>query len=241
MSLDPDAFRAVMGRFASGVTVVTATNETGSAYGMTVSAFASVSLQPPLVVMCIDHAASLHDTLTNAPFFAVNILASTQEPIARRFADTGAQRFEGIGYRNGENGVPILNDVLAFVECKRECQQQLVFRGSEFDWLAIDRHFVSRAVYTHSPHLQDIALLRGRRAKPPKYRAHAKSQLLWREWLGEIVISAQHQSAYSIRLIAPRREHENRDVRRGGIGAQLLDDVESRHSRQHEIEHDQRR
>jgi flavin reductase (DIM6/NTAB) family NADH-FMN oxidoreductase RutF len=69
--------------------------------------------------MCIDHAASLHDTLTNAPFFAVNILASTQEPIARRFADTGAQRFEGIGYRNGENGVPILNDVLAFVECKR--------------------------------------------------------------------------------------------------------------------------
>jgi flavin reductase (DIM6/NTAB) family NADH-FMN oxidoreductase RutF len=119
MSLDPDAFRAVMGRFASGVTVVTASDESGSAYGMTVSAFASVSLQPPLVVMCIDHAASLHDTLTNAPFFAVNILASTQEPIARRFADTGAQRFEGIGYRNGENGVPILNDVLAFVECKR--------------------------------------------------------------------------------------------------------------------------
>jgi len=119
MSLDPDAFRAVMGRFASGVTVVTATDDAGSAYGMTVSAFASVSLQPPLVVMCIDHAASLHDTLANAPYFAVNILASTQEPIARRFAETGAQRFEGIGYRNGENGVPILNDVLAFVECKR--------------------------------------------------------------------------------------------------------------------------
>jgi len=119
MSLDPDAFRAVMGRFATGVTVVTATDDAGSAYGMTVSAFASVSLQPPLVVMCIDHTASLHDTLANAPYFAVNILASTQEPIARRFAETGAQRFEGIGYRNGENGVPILNDVLAFVECKR--------------------------------------------------------------------------------------------------------------------------
>jgi len=108
-----------MGRFASGVTVVTATDEAGSAYGMTVSAFASVSLQPPLELMCIDHTASLHDTLANAPYFAVNILASTQEAIARRFADTGAQRFEGIGYRNGENGVPILNDVLAFVECKR--------------------------------------------------------------------------------------------------------------------------
>lgn len=119
MSLDPDGFRAVMGRFASGVTVVTATDDAGSAYGMTVSAFASVSLEPPLVVVCIDHVASLHDILVSAPYFAVNILSSTQEQIARRFADTGAQRFEGIGYRNGDNGVPILNDVLAFVECKR--------------------------------------------------------------------------------------------------------------------------
>lgn len=119
MSLDPDAFRAVMGRFASGVTIVTATDEAGHAFGMTVSAFASVSLQPSLVAVCIAHAASLHDTLVHAPYFAVNILASTQEPVARRFADTGAQRFEGIGYQNGENGAPILNDVLAFVECRR--------------------------------------------------------------------------------------------------------------------------
>ncbi|HEY5086174.1 MAG TPA: flavin reductase family protein [Gemmatimonadaceae bacterium] len=119
MSLDPDAFRAVMGRFASGVTVVTATDATGHDHGMTVSAFASLSLQPPLVVMCIDQTASMHDILVGAQYFAVNILASTQEPIARRFANTGAQRFEGIGYRSGENGVPVLNDVLAFVECKR--------------------------------------------------------------------------------------------------------------------------
>jgi flavin reductase (DIM6/NTAB) family NADH-FMN oxidoreductase RutF len=119
MSLDPDAFRAVMGRFASGVTVVTATNSQGDDRGMTVSAFASVSLQPPLVVMCIDQAASMYDTLASAQYFAVNILASTQEPIARRFANTGTQQFEGIGYRTGENGVPVINDVLAFVECKR--------------------------------------------------------------------------------------------------------------------------
>lgn len=119
MSLDPDAFRAVMGRFASGVTIVTATDGDGRDHGMTVSAFASVSLQPPLVVVCIDQAASMHDILVDAQYFAINILASNQEPIARRFADTGAQRFEGIGYRSGENGVPVLNDVLAFVECKR--------------------------------------------------------------------------------------------------------------------------
>jgi flavin reductase (DIM6/NTAB) family NADH-FMN oxidoreductase RutF len=119
MSLDPDAFRAVMGRFASGVTIVTATDADGNEHGMTVSAFASVSLEPPLIVICIDQAASIHDVLTDATYFAVNILASTQEAIARRFADTGAQRFEGIGFRNGENGAPVLNDALAFIECKR--------------------------------------------------------------------------------------------------------------------------
>ncbi|HEY7898104.1 MAG TPA: flavin reductase family protein [Gemmatimonadaceae bacterium] len=119
MSLDPDAFRAVMGRFASGVTIVTATDESGEDHGMTVSAFASVSLEPPLIVVCIDQTASMHDTLIDIEYFAINILASTQEAIARRFAATGAQRFEGIGYRRGENGAPILNDVLAYIECRR--------------------------------------------------------------------------------------------------------------------------
>lgn len=119
MSLDPDAFRAVMGRFASGVTVVTATDVDATDHGMTVSAFASVSLVPPLVVMCIDQTASMHDLVTNCEYFGLNILASSQEPIARRFADTGAQRFEGIGYRRGDHGVPILNDVLAYIECRR--------------------------------------------------------------------------------------------------------------------------
>jgi flavin reductase (DIM6/NTAB) family NADH-FMN oxidoreductase RutF len=96
MSLDPDAFRAVMGRFASGVTIVTAIDADGTAHGMTVSAFSSLSLSPPLVVVCIDEAASMYDVLATCEHFAVNILASTQERIARRFADTGAQRFEGI-------------------------------------------------------------------------------------------------------------------------------------------------
>ncbi len=119
MSLDQDAFRAVMGRFATGVTVVTAVDVEGRERGMTVSAFASVSLEPPLVVMCIDRTASMYDTLFTGEYFAVNILSSTQESIARRFASTGAQQFEGIGFRAGENGLPLLNDVLAYVECRR--------------------------------------------------------------------------------------------------------------------------
>lgn len=119
MSLDPDAFRALMGRFATGVTVVTAVDADGSPRGMTVSAFASVSLDPPLIVVCIDKTASMYDTLFNGESFAVNILASTQEEIARRFAATGGQQFEGIGFTPGESGAPLLTDVLAYVECRR--------------------------------------------------------------------------------------------------------------------------
>lgn len=119
MSLEPDEFRAVLGRFACGVTIVTVTDERGVDHGMTVSAFASVSLEPPLIVVCIDKTASMHDVITNTEYFAINVLASTQEALARRFADTGAQKFEGVGYTRGENGAPILNDVLAHIECKR--------------------------------------------------------------------------------------------------------------------------
>lgn len=119
MSLDPDAFRAIMGRFATGVTVVTAVDDEGNDHGMTVSAFASLSLEPPLVVICIDHAASMHDLLLTAPYFAVNILTTAQEPLARRFAETGAQKFTGIGFSRGERDLPVLSDVLAHVECRR--------------------------------------------------------------------------------------------------------------------------
>lgn len=119
MSLDPDAFRAVLGRFASGVTVVTASGADGTDHGMTVSAFASLSLYPPLVLICVEHTASMHDLLTTAEYFAINVLSSQQEALARRFAETGAQRFTGVGYTHGENNVPILNGVLAYVECRR--------------------------------------------------------------------------------------------------------------------------
>jgi flavin reductase (DIM6/NTAB) family NADH-FMN oxidoreductase RutF len=118
MSLDPDAFRAVLGRFASGVTIVTCTDANGTDHGMTVSAFCSVSLTPPLVLICIDHQASIYTELTNASAYAINVLSTDQEALARRFAKTGAQRFEGIGYTRGQTGAPLLDDVLATLECR---------------------------------------------------------------------------------------------------------------------------
>jgi flavin reductase (DIM6/NTAB) family NADH-FMN oxidoreductase RutF len=119
MTIDPDGFRAVLGRFASGVTVVTTTDAHGQSHGMTVSAFCSLSLSPPLVLVCIDQTASMHDMLQVGSPFAVNILSAGQEALSRRFS-TGdpPNRFEGIGYERGRTGVPILDDVLAWIECR---------------------------------------------------------------------------------------------------------------------------
>jgi len=118
MSVSQSAFRAVLGRFATGVTIVTARDRRGRDIGMTVSAFASVSLDPPLVLICVDHAASIYQQLSKATHFIANILSEGQEAIARRFAEQIANRFEGIGYDRGQTGIAVLLDVLGYIECE---------------------------------------------------------------------------------------------------------------------------
>ena len=119
MTIDPDSFRSVLGRFASGITVVTTRDADGRDVGMTVSAFCSVSLDPPLVQVCVDHAASLYAALAVSQRYGVSILASEQEALSRRFATAeSTRRFDGIGYRRGESGVLLLDDALAQLECR---------------------------------------------------------------------------------------------------------------------------
>ena len=119
MTIDPDSFRSVLGRFASGITVVTTRDAEGRDVGMTVSAFCSVSLDPPLVQVCVDHAASLYAALSVSARYGVSILASEQEALSRRFATAeSTRRFDGIGYRRGESGVLLLDDALAQLECR---------------------------------------------------------------------------------------------------------------------------
>ena len=118
MPLDPDTFRAVLGRFASGVTVVTTRDDAGRDHGMTVSAFCSLSLEPPLVLVCVDHAASMHPLLMVGAQLAINILAAGQEALSRRFSGKDADRFDGIGYSRGLTGAALLDDVLAALECR---------------------------------------------------------------------------------------------------------------------------
>lgn len=118
MSIDPDSFRSVLGRFASGVTVITTRDASGRDHGMTVSAFTALSLNPPLVLACIDRTAAMYEVLEQTRFFTVNILSSPQEAVSRRFSDFDAhQRFDGIGFSRSRRGAPILDDVLAYLEC----------------------------------------------------------------------------------------------------------------------------
>jgi flavin reductase (DIM6/NTAB) family NADH-FMN oxidoreductase RutF len=117
--IDQDEFRAVLGRFASGVTVVTSRDADGRDHGMTVSAFCSLSLDPPLVLICVDQSASLYQPLAEASHFIVSILSESQEAIARRFSGPHPDRFDGMGYSRGVSGLAILDDALAYLECKR--------------------------------------------------------------------------------------------------------------------------
>ena len=122
-TIDPATFRSVLGRFASGVTVVTVRDDQHYDHGMTVSAFCSLSLEPPLVLICIETSASLHGVLAagnTASQFAVNILEAGQEEIARRFAEEYPDRFEGVGFVRGRTGAPIIEDCLAVIECEVE-------------------------------------------------------------------------------------------------------------------------
>jgi flavin reductase (DIM6/NTAB) family NADH-FMN oxidoreductase RutF len=117
MSLDPDSFRSVLGRFASGVTVVTLRDDAGRDHGMTVSAFCSLSLEPPLVLICIDHEASMHPLIAVGRPLAINILAAAQEALSRRFSASGdPNRFEGVGFARGRSGAALLDDALASLE-----------------------------------------------------------------------------------------------------------------------------
>jgi flavin reductase (DIM6/NTAB) family NADH-FMN oxidoreductase RutF len=119
MTIDPDSFRSVLGRFASGITVVTTRDAEQRDVGMTVSAFCSVSLDPPLVQVCVDHASSLYAALVVSTRYGVSILAAEQEALSRRFSTAeSTRRFDGIGYRRGESGVLLLDDALAHLECR---------------------------------------------------------------------------------------------------------------------------
>jgi len=119
-AVDAPLFRQLLGRFATGVTVLTARDAAGQPVGMTASSVAAVSLEPPLLLVSVDRKSVMHDVLGQASRFVVNVLAADQEALSRRFAGVEERRFDGVGFRESRQGLPILEGVLAHIECVRQ-------------------------------------------------------------------------------------------------------------------------
>ncbi|HEX6289227.1 MAG TPA: flavin reductase family protein [Herpetosiphonaceae bacterium] len=117
MSIDQADFRRVMGHFASGVTVVTTCHE-GFCHGITVSSFCSLSLEPPLVLICIDRRVNSHELIERSGMFAINILAEDGEWLSRHFASRELDKFSKVAYHSGHKGLPLLDGALATIECR---------------------------------------------------------------------------------------------------------------------------
>src|ERR1700730_14518384 len=110
---DAKELRRVMGLFATGVTVIT----TRDSHGLTANAVTSLSLVPPLLLICVDRKAESHPHFFDSKCFIVNILAQDQEEISARFAKSGGEKFGGVPYRLGRQATPILDGTLGHVEC----------------------------------------------------------------------------------------------------------------------------
>jgi flavin reductase (DIM6/NTAB) family NADH-FMN oxidoreductase RutF len=118
MPVNSDQFRAALGRFASGVTVVTTKDASGTVHGITVSAFCSVSLEPPMVLICIEKTAGSHYAFEESNVFVVNILPEGSAAVSEQFASLQPNKFDGVEFTPGIEGVPVFQSTLATLECR---------------------------------------------------------------------------------------------------------------------------
>ena len=118
MPVTTEEFRAALSRFPSGITVITSRAASGDFHGITVSAFCSVSLDPPLVLACIEKTTGSHEAIKNTGFFVVNFLGAGQDELSDRFSLTDVDKFEGVSLRAGLGDAPVLEDALVSLECR---------------------------------------------------------------------------------------------------------------------------
>lgn len=118
MPIDKDAFRRVLSNFAAGVTIVTTVDGERQPHGLTATSFTSVSLEPPLVLVCIDKQAETYPHFAPAGVFAVNFLAADQREVSQHFAKHGGDKFRDLAWRPGVLGTPILEGSIGHVECR---------------------------------------------------------------------------------------------------------------------------
>lgn len=118
MSIDQKTYRNALGCFATGITVITTKGAKDEQIGVTINSFASVSLEPPMVLFSLKSESLLNQFFKDSEVYNVNILAEGQEEISNLFAGPAEDKFDQVSWREGVNGAPILNNILASLECK---------------------------------------------------------------------------------------------------------------------------
>ena len=135
--MDIREIRHVMGHFATGVTVITTNDKEGTPNGITANAFSSLSLDPPLVLVCIDKKANCYECFEESGVFAINLLGEHQEELSTRFATKGVEKFAGIGWHKGHQGLPLLDDAIGHIQCSLtnayEGGDHTIYLGSVID------------------------------------------------------------------------------------------------------------
>jgi len=116
--IDPRDFRSALGTYATGVTIITAVGANGKPYGLTCNSFASVSLNPPLVLWSLGMFSQALSVFQNASHFAVNILGVSQQALANKFAKSSEDKFAGVEWTPGLGGAPLLADSVADFQCR---------------------------------------------------------------------------------------------------------------------------
>lgn len=122
MSVSPTEFKRALSHWASGVAVMTARDTDGAPVGLTATSFASLSLEPPLILFCLGVDSTSRDAFVAAQGFAVHMLAEEQEALSNRFAAKGGDKFAGLRWSEGRWGAPLLEGCLAVLECRTHSQ-----------------------------------------------------------------------------------------------------------------------
>jgi flavin reductase (DIM6/NTAB) family NADH-FMN oxidoreductase RutF len=117
-AVSSDVFRRACSRFATGVAIAGAIDSNGAPHGLTVSSFSSVSLDPPLILICLGHAIAAIDVFRQSRHFGLSVLHENQRALSERFAMRVDDRFDFLDWRRGESGVPLIDGALAAMECE---------------------------------------------------------------------------------------------------------------------------
>lgn len=124
MSFDSRALRDALGRFATGVTVVTVTTPGQKALGMTANSFSSVSLDPPLVLWCLQNTSEVYEHFATSRYYAINVLTQQQQALSSRYARKEQHELDPAHYRPGKYGAPVLRGALVTFECELEATHE---------------------------------------------------------------------------------------------------------------------